>query len=211
MLLSTNPFIYDNGGGLAVSNELASEFDIKEAVQRDDIYSTIAIGIPKAELYAKLIKIRDENKLDISILEEMSIDEIVTYTGKDPKTAQLAKDREFSVPFILNNQDQAGLVNSLLNDNEHKCIAGKKFYHYTGLHDKGTGILKLKEILKPAKILSVGDGLIDETMFRVSDEAYLVKGADDEFATGFSDGIDYEELDGIGPEGLAELLNRVYR
>lgn len=211
MLLSTNPFIYDNGGGLAISNELVSEFGITGAVQRDDIYSIISIGIPKAELYENLKKIKEANKLDITILEDMSIEEITAYTGKDAKTAQLAKAREFSVPFILNNPDQAGLINSLLNDDAHRCIAGKKFYHYTGVHDKGTGILKLKALLNPAKILSVGDGLIDETMFRVSDEAYLVKGSDDEFATGFSDGIEYEELDGIGPEGLAELLNRVYR
>ena len=52
-------------------------------------------------------------------------------------------------------------------------VSGRKLYAFPPRLDKGTGLKRLLEILKPRKVFSAGDSLMDLPMLRLGDPAFV--------------------------------------
>lgn len=127
--------------------------------------------------------IRAQTYINLSVLSQMSIEEIVKRTGLNSKSAKMAKKRDYSQPFLFDSGDlerfKADAKNAGLD-----VIKGGRFYHLIdGTQSKGRALTKLKNIYekthnKQYKTVAIGDSANDLTMLEVADFAALVKKPD---------------------------------
>jgi mannosyl-3-phosphoglycerate phosphatase len=152
------PFVAENGGGIFFPAGYRG-FRIPGAIERGN-HALILLGKP----YAEIRRFVEDRKARFSIrgAGDLGLEELVDLTGLSLEQARLAKQREFSEPFLLADGDQ---LTALLEEAVAEGLMitrGGRFHHLIGIgQDKGAAVKRVMEIFRAnsaGKLLTVGIG-----------------------------------------------------
>ena len=191
------PFIVENGGGIFIVNDKDTE------------------QITMGKTYTEILEFLEVYKdiFNIKSFSDMSDKEVSSLTGLDVQEAKLAKKRDFTEPFIIEEESNIKVFKELCSREGFDIVKGGRFYHLITLHqDKANAMVSLKRIyetkyMKKYTTIALGDGENDKTMLDFADISILIKKFDGSF-------IDYDKknlikTNKIGPEGWNESLKEI--
>lgn len=211
-LLNNNcPFIAENGGGIFIPEDY---FPVDYKYDRKiDRYNVIEIGTPRKDLTQALTEISDETGIMIKTFSDMSTNEIAELTGLEPKTAELAMERDYSEPFVLEDEKYTATIKEKISLKGYTHTRGGRFHHILGGNDKGKAVDILTNIYKSeyvdVKTVAIGDSLNDLPMLSVVDQPILVKKPGGTYDTNIDmPGLIY--ADGIGPSGWNSSILKLF-
>lgn len=110
----------------------------------------------------------------------MDLDEVINLTGLSHREAALAKQREYTEPFVFDGDEneERELEKSIRNLNMN-LTKGGRFFHLLGDNDKGKAINIIAEMYKEThpelKTVALGDSCNDLPMLRAADIPILVQ------------------------------------
>ena len=176
------PFVVENGGGVFFP-EHYEKLDVGE--------STIASPYRLRVLGRSYFEIRSfvENHRDRFAIEgfgDMGADRIVELTGLDRGQARLAAAREFTEPFLLDDEEQLPKLREVAADHGLKITTGGRFYHLMGdTQDKGRAVRVVTEIFgrtwgEEPKAIGLGSSLSDHSMLEQVDLPVVIPGVSEE-------------------------------
>ena len=173
----SEPFIVENGAALFIP-EGYQGFDLSFLSSYDD-KRVMVFG----ESYTKVLEFYRLHKEEFSMLglSDMSDAQIAHFTGLSQRGVILAKQRDFTEPFILQDETKIKALNKLAHRYGLKITQGGRFYHLMSeSQDKGISVIKtieLFETLYQEKIRSIalGDSQNDIPMLEHVDIPILIQ------------------------------------
>ncbi len=160
----STPFIIENGAGICVSR-----FQDYEMIPLGKSYSEIRKAFKK---YAQQITMRG--------FFDMSIEEIAEHTGLNQEQAAYAKERDFTEPFILQDEEALPLLREMARKDGLDVVKGGRFCHLiTQGQDKASAIKKVVKHYQTAKAqryktVGLGDSENDLSMLASVDVPILI-------------------------------------
>ena len=152
------PFIVENGGGIFFPKKY-SHFKLINCFSKDG-YRVIQLGKSYEEIREFVEKVKD--MFGITGFGDMTVDDVVKYTGLTYEKAELAKEREFTEPFLIKDESKIPQLQKLAEKEGIKITKGGRFYHFIDENqDKGKAVEMTIRIFKEnlnKNILSVGLG-----------------------------------------------------
>jgi mannosyl-3-phosphoglycerate phosphatase len=198
----SHPFICENGGGIFIPKDY---FKVGfEYTSEEDGYCVIRLGEPYKRLREVLNQVKKAG-INVKGFGDMSIDEICRITNLPREEAVLAKQREFTEPFMLEKEEDEKKVFNIIERNGLRHTKGGRFYHITGNNDKGKAVRILTGLYRKeyADVVTygIGDAENDFAMLDNVDNAFLVQRKDGNYTS-----EKYGKAKGIGPEGWNSLV-----
>jgi mannosyl-3-phosphoglycerate phosphatase len=172
------PFISENGGGIFVpDNYFSKEFKYDKEI---DGYKVIELGIPREAISVALKSITKETGIHIRGFSDMTAKEIAELTGLDEGSAKLAMERDYSEPFLINEDGKyTATIEKEINLKGYRYTRGGRFHHILGGNDKGKAVKILTDLYKQKfgsiKTVGIGDSLNDLPMLEAVDIPILVQ------------------------------------
>jgi mannosyl-3-phosphoglycerate phosphatase len=174
-----HPFVTENGGGIFFPDGYFS-LRIPGAV-RTARYLSIAQGRPYAEVCEALDEIAEECAVGVAGFHHMSLREIAANTGLRPRSAELARAREFDEPFYFTSTDEKSIARFVEAARARGFDArrGPVFWHFSAQCDPARAVRTLAHLFREAthiKLRSVGIGGSDEDLpwLRAVDQSLLL-------------------------------------
>lgn len=181
------PFIVENGGAVFVP---IGTFDFSpDRARRRSTYHVIEFGTPYALLRDVLKQIEEAVGTQLIGFGDLSIDEVMELTGLPREAALRAKLREYDEPYIV--QGPPAIVTEVCRQIITRGLQwtkGGRFFHLTGLNNKGQAALRLLHCYKrqwnldgpPGEIetVGIGDSLNDLPLLLAVDHPVLVQKSD---------------------------------
>jgi len=169
-LCLSDPFISENGGAVFVPKNYFE--GLAAFNKKTKKYNIIELGLPYLELRKKLLNISFRTGCKLIGFGDMTVEEVSHDNGLRVELAALAKQREYDEPFRIGGCDEEKLLEAA-EDEGVEVTKGDRYYHLKGKHNKGTAVVKLKELYvkKFSQILTVGVGnsANDLSMLKVVD------------------------------------------
>ena len=107
----------------------------------------ILLGKPYAEI-RRFIEAQ-KGRYAIRGAGDLSVEELVNLTGLTPEQARLAKQREFTEPFLLDDDAQLAALREEAMAAGLKITRGGRFHHLIGIgQDKGEAVRRVMEIFR---------------------------------------------------------------
>lgn len=186
LLSLSKTFIVENGSAIFLHRDFAPPPGIHAELKSG--YRVIVLGKHYREALDALHRARSNWSLcksNIKGFSDMTVDEVAAYTGLSPESAALAKEREFSEPFVFKGS-QADLMylKQGLGEMGMTCLEGGRLYHAQGLADKAEAAKMTGDIYRYAypeiswKTVALGDGPNDVGLLRSADIAVIIKKPD---------------------------------
>lgn len=177
------PFIIENGGALFFPAgyrgwDMADGINVKS-------YAVIQLGMPYAEIRAFVKRMTPRFK--IRGFGDCSVQEIADMTGLPYDKARLAKEREFTEPFLPGDEKDIEDLTNLVSKSKIKIARGGMFYHFIGVHqDKGKAVEIAKGVFRrhignEVRFVGIGDSTNDIPMLERVDIPVLIPHADGQF------------------------------
>ena len=192
-----DPFIVENGAAIFYPKE--------------NDYEVVLLGENYKTIKKCLDKIKEKYK--IKGFSDMSVDEVMAYTGLDFENAKVASKREFSEPFVIKDERNLNEVEKIVEKCSLKIMKGGRFYHCMSINqDKGKAVREVikryKKTLPHLKTISLGDNYNDIPMLKETDISVLIPRYDHKF-------IDFDQKNLIyakypGSKGWNEALKRIF-
>ena len=114
-------------------------------------------------------------RFGIRSFHDMQISEVMAQTGFSKEQATLAKARDFSEPFLLEDEAQLEGLKEAAKQVGMKILKGGRFYHCVGKdQDKGKAVKKLLETYHDSYSIGLGDNYNDIDMLRVVNQPILI-------------------------------------
>jgi mannosyl-3-phosphoglycerate phosphatase len=111
----------------------------------------------------------------IKSFKDMSIDEIAQHTGFSKEQATLAKEREYSEPFLIDEKMDIEALQEIARKEGFKILRGGRFYHCVGAgQDKGKAVKKVLKHYNGYRSIALGDNFNDIAMLEVVDIPILI-------------------------------------
>lgn len=179
----SGPFIVENGGGIFFPQEY-EDLPIGGAVIMDT-YRCIPLGVA----YARIRAFMEEAAQDFSVrgFGDMSVEEISRRTGLSHEMAALARQREFTEPFVMEDEGNLPALERIAHLKGLIITRGGRFFHCMGLgNDKGIALTRIIEVFSrhwQKKITSIGfgDSPNDFPLLRAVDIPVLIPHEDGSF------------------------------
>ncbi|RXJ69624.1 mannosyl-3-phosphoglycerate phosphatase [Halarcobacter ebronensis] len=171
------PFIIENGAAIFFPKNYQG-FDLS-FLDSFDNYFIKQLGLTYQQILNFYNRYKDEFKM--FGFSDMSIDEIIKFTGLDEEGAIFAKKRDFTEPFILKDESKLENLRNLAATYRIKITKGGRFYHLIGQgQDKGIAVKKANEIFKSLyneeiNSIGLGDGENDTPMFENVKNPVIIK------------------------------------
>lgn len=211
----TNVFIVENGSAIFFKQDLVRKH--QKAGSSIDGYQAVILGEQYEHILEALKKARQECSVRIRGFSDMSISEVVEITGLDSESAFRAKQREFSEPFLF--EDDPAMLPTFIKNLEGRgltCIQGGRFLHALGRCDKGQALRKVLNLYSHDhpqttwETIALGDSANDISLLAAANIAVVIKRHDGTY-------MDYPSHHrqrvikpvGIGPAGWTEAVMQV--
>ncbi len=196
-----HPFISENGGGIFIPKnyfDVSFDYDKKE-----DNYYILILGSEYNKLLETLNKIKE--KFEITSFVDMNAQEVAEDSNLNIKEAELAKKREFDIPFKVKNLKSEDEIHRLIRENNLYYVQGGRYYHLMGGNSKGKAVKILTDIYKKqfgdVFTIGIGDSSNDFSMLESVDRGYLVMKKNGEYASS-----KYNPAGEIGPKGWKRVV-----
>lgn len=195
------PFVFENGGGICMNGE-----------------NVEYIGMNIEELSGHLPALQSVFRDDIRILTEMTIDEVIAFTGLSPERALFSQQRSTSLPFVVSSNkkysaDDLESFNEVLNRLGVAVTKGGRFFHFLSMaSNKGNAVRQITQYYmtkKGASIVTagIGDSDNDVSMLRAVDIPIAVRKPDG--SAGINGVMNLHTTGGIGPSGFTEAVGYI--
>ncbi len=196
-----HPFISENGGGIFIPKTYF-DFDI-EYDYEDAVFYVIQLGADIEKLLQVMGELKE--KFEVDSFAEMSVDEIADDAQLPRHLADLAKRRDYDLPFKIQDPSDEQNIREEIMQHRLRCIQGGRYYHLMGNNDKGHAVEILTKIfskkLKSIETIGIGDSDNDFSMLDVVERPYLVQRPDKSYAS-----KKYIQTKGIGPAGWKNVI-----
>jgi mannosyl-3-phosphoglycerate phosphatase len=200
------PFIFENGGGIALPSG------------REDLegFRIDLLGAGPGELRKHLPLLRSLFPGGIKIPADMGIGEIMKLTGLPERRAALARVRRASLPFITEKNappEKLEAVNRALGPVNLMVTRGGRFYHLLSSDThKGRAALQVRQILcgRDAKTVMVGlgDSENDIPLLKTVDRPFIIRKHDGSVMSASIEGATITEK--RGPAGFTEAIRSLW-
>ena len=148
-----------------------------------------------------------QQSFEIQSFEDMTVEEVAAETNLDITHAELAKNREYTIPLKILNEHETEDIMQEIKEKNLSVTKGGRFYHLMGDNDKGEAVKILLYIFKKEfqniHSIGIGDSENDFPMLDVVDSPYLVMRPDRSFASS-----QYHHAQGIGPAGWKKVIEQ---
>ncbi|MDO9558079.1 MAG: HAD-IIB family hydrolase [Syntrophales bacterium] len=177
------PFIIENGAALFFPAGYRG-WDMANGIAMKS-YGVMQLGMPYAEIRTFVKRMTPRFK--IRGFGDCSVQEIADMTGLPYDKAVLAKEREFTEPFLLGEEKDIEDLKYLASKDKIKIVRGGMFYHFMGIHqDKGEAVKITKSIFRrrigeEVRFVGIGDSANDIPMLEHVDIPVLIPHADGRF------------------------------
>ena len=152
----SDPFIVENGACIFGSSK-----------------GDIQLGISFTQIREFIDEVKGH--FGVRSFHDMQISEVMGQTGFSKEQATLAKERDFSEPFLLEDESQLQGLKEAAKDVGMKILKGGRFYHCVGENqDKGKAVQRLLETYHDSYAIGLGDNYNDIDMLRVVDQPILI-------------------------------------
>lgn len=211
----SQPFVAENGGGIFVPDGYFSfslgEFPLESG------FRVIALGAPYASLVRALDEAGKELGVELTGFSRMSVEEVAQVCGLGLVEASRAKLRQFDEPFSIppGRGDEIETELRAAVARRGLCVVqGGRFFHITGVHDKGIAVRRLNELfereLGSIDTIGIGDSANDLPMLAAVGRPILVRkpsGDFDDVVLAALPGI--AQSPGIGPAAWAAAVREI--
>jgi len=159
-----NTFVFENGAGIYIADQ--------------GVTRTFALGYDIHQIRKSFSKYK--KKIGMRGFSDMSLEEIVKSTGLSPKKAQAARERLFTEPFTMENEDQLQILQQMARVDGLDVVAGGRFYHLiTEGQDKAKSIKVVKDFYEQKyqqnfTTIALGDSPNDLSMLQSVDYPILI-------------------------------------
>jgi len=203
------PFIPENGGAVLLTGggPWAAEFPTKWRGLPARVF-----GAPYPELRSGLAELRRRFGPGIRGFGDVDDRQVATWTGLPLAQARHARERDFDEPFVWEPEPDARRVDaarSWLAGRGFNLTRGGRFWHVTGLCDKGKAVHWV--LLTAGRLwgavprsLALGDSENDLPMLQAAGEGVLVERPGGGHLATRPRGL--RTVDGVGPVGWARAV-----
>jgi len=171
----SEPFIIENGGALMIpAGHPLQQGEVKDACQE------IALSTDVTELAEWLTTICETEGFKLQSMLDMSIQEIMEYTGLEPGEAERAALRRYTIPLIWqDDMERLDEFTKLVHAQGWRLLKGGRFYHLQGQTDKSRAMqecIRLYEDQGGEDVISIalGDSANDQGMLEQCDFAVVI-------------------------------------
>lgn len=204
------PFISENGAAIFFPKEYKS-FCLDSYPSLDG-YKIATLGKEYKFITTYLDTVK--KKYSIRGFFNMSVEEVMQETTLDKASATLAKKRDFSEPFLIEDESLIPLLEKEASLYGLKITKGGRFYHCIGVgQDKGKALQVAQAIYKRSgydtQSIALGDGQNDESMLRVADVKVLIPSKSLTYEKMNIDNLIKAEF--AGPQGWSESLAQILK
>lgn len=173
----TEPFIVENGAALFIPEDYQG-FDLS-SLQSYDEKRVMVFG----QAYSKVLEFYRTYRKEFGMVgfSDMSDQEVGDVIGLDQHSVLLAKQRDFTEPFLLKDERKLEELQRLAQGYQLKITKGGRFYHLMGeLQDKGVAVTETIDLFESCYHTSVnsialGDSQNDLEMLERVDVPIVVK------------------------------------
>lgn len=201
-----DPFIVENGGGIFFP-ERYDGVQIAGGISVPP-YRAAVPGVP----YGKIRSFIEETRpvCPVRGFADMTVEEVCQRTGLSLKDAVLAREREFTEPFIPEDELLLDLLEVEADRQGLRIVHGGRFYHLIGAgNDKGAAVRLVMEVLSDSfqdqvRSIGLGDSPNDFSMLRAVDIPVLIPHPDGRFSAIELPGLIHAPFP--GPAGWNEVM-----
>lgn len=173
----SEPFIVENGAALFIPDGYKG-FDLS-SLKHDDHLKVMVFG----ESYTKVLEFYRSHKDTFNIvgMSDMTDAEIGHLTGLSQRDVLLAKQRDFTEPFILKDETKLKALKKSAQRHGLKIIQGGRFYHIMSeSQDKGIAVIKTIELFETlyqerVRSIALGDSQNDTAMLEQVDIPIVIQ------------------------------------
>lgn len=176
--------------------------------------SRVVLGLAHTEAAERLAGAAAEAGVEIRGYDDMTLEEISALTGLTPEEAERARNREYTVTFLVIEGGDEGVarLEEAMGRSGLRLTRGSRFLSAQGPHDKGAAVRHLVATLSdgvtpPPPTFGIGDYLNDAEMLAAVDVPMLVRLPDGLWADLVLPGV--IRLEGVGPHGWAQAAQRI--
>ena len=173
----SEPFIVENGAALFIPEDYQG-FDMSFLRNYED-KKVMVFG----KSYESVLDFYSAYKEEFTMVgfSDMSDIEVANLTGLNQMDVMLAKQRDFTEPFILKDETKLEALEQLAHSYELKITKGGRFYHLMGeLQDKGIAVIETVELFQTfykdkVNSIALGDSQNDIAMLERVDKPILIQ------------------------------------
>lgn len=184
------PFIVENGAAVFFPDGYR-HWPVDDGT-REPPYTVIRLGATYAEIRRWIRSLRPG--FNIRGFGDLSVEAIGRFSGLLPAQAGLAKQREFTEPFLVDDDGMISDLQDLAEAAGFTITRGGRFHHLIGLgQDKGVAVRRAASVIRrnmsqPLCTIGLGDSANDAAMLQSVDVPILIPHPDGS----------YEDLDVAG-------------
>jgi mannosyl-3-phosphoglycerate phosphatase family protein len=178
------PFVVENGAAVYTAS---GYFDNKPDYVTNDGLVCYQFGLPFEELKEKLEEISQKYNYQIKGFHNSNKREIIEKTGLNDEQAEMAMQREFSIPLFYDDKAEE-ILKQEISELGLNILYGGRFMHLLGNANKGDAMRILLKMYQQKyngvdiKSIALGDSPNDFDMLAEADFPVLVKRHDGTYA-----------------------------
>jgi mannosyl-3-phosphoglycerate phosphatase len=182
-----DPFISENGAAVFFP-EGYRNFKIDKGFRRPP-YTIIQFGVAYSEIRRFVYSVKE--RFDLKGFGDLSVEEIGLLTGLSDEQAALAKQREFTEPFLIAEETKIDELALIAAARGFKIAAGGRFFHLIGIRqDKGRAVRLCADLFDR----NMDGGVVTIGLGDSSNDISMLKNVDIPILLPHDDG-NYEEID----------------
>ncbi|MBW2646492.1 MAG: HAD-IIB family hydrolase [Deltaproteobacteria bacterium] len=208
-----DPFISENRADIFISKG-TQDIDDVPFVEYEG-YKVIELGVPYNRIKSCFAEIKAETGLKILGFSEMSVAQVVEFTGLSHDAAKLAHMRDYSEPFLfMEEESRLEVLERAVHKKGLKITKGGRFYHLIGDNDKGKALRIVRKLYEQEgrSLISIGlgDSLNDLPMLENVDIPVLVQKKTGEYEP-WTGNKKIVFAPGVGPKGWNRAVLEIFR
>jgi len=174
------PFIAENGAAIFFPDDYRN-FKIDAGFRRPP-YTVIQLGATYSEIRRFVYSVKE--RFNLKGFGDLRVEEIELLTGLSPEQVALARQREFSEPFLLEDKTKIAEIAPIAAARGFEITAGGRFFHLIGMRqDKGRAVRLCAQIFARnteggVVTIGLGDSANDISMLRSVDIPILLPHVD---------------------------------
>lgn len=177
---ASHPFVVENGGGVFFPESYPGEFP---RIHSDNGYYVVHLASPDMQAPDVLNELSSHLGIRLRGFSNLSVEEIISYTGLSAEEAGKAKQRQFSEPFILpSGEPILQKIIKLTQSYNYKIVIGGRFAHLIPIESgKGNAVKYLlafyKKLFPDDPVISVGlgDSYNDFDFLSITDISIIIR------------------------------------